>query len=273
MSDFPPLVDLHNHLIPGVDDGARDLEEALAALAKMHEHGVRRLVATPHLNADLIRRGESFRERVEQIDAAWRTFRTAATARCPEIQIARGHEIMLDVPEPELVEPCLRLAGGPWVLVEFPRLFIPAGSTHALHHLRRDGWRPLVAHPERYVNVNADSGDLSIVNEWRRAGAHMIINAGSLMGGFGSGALVTVREMLRRGWVDMIGSDYHARPGRPLLLREGYERLFEWGGEEQAQLLFSINPGRVMDGQDALPVPTLPLGDGLWGRIRNMFSR
>jgi protein-tyrosine phosphatase len=271
VSAIPPLADIHNHLIPGVDDGARTVEEAVAALGAMWDQGVRRLVATPHLNADLTHRAERFAERMAAMDAGWSLLSDAAARHFPELQVARGHEIMLDVPQVQMADPRIRLAGGSAVLVEFPRLFVPAGSTHALHQLRAAGWLPIVAHPERYVNVNLESGDLSLVGEWRRAGARMIVNAGSLLGGFGSGALATVREMLRCGWVDMIASDYHARPGRPLVLRECYDQLIAWGGDEQATLLLCVNPGRVIDGMEPLPVPALQLGSGLWGRIRHIF--
>lgn len=271
MRALPPLVDIHNHLIPGVDDGARSVEESVSALREMHAQGVRRVVATPHFDAEATLRPERFAERLEKMDAGWEVFRSAAAEVCPDVEVARGHEIMLDVPSFSVKEPRLRIAGGKCVLVEFPRLHVPAGAADALYRLRVEGWYPLVAHPERYVNVTPD--DLSLVEEWRRVGARMIVNAGSLMGGFGKGALATVRGMLGLGWVDLVGSDYHARPGRPLLLRHTYERLSEWEGEEQAKLLLSVNPGRAMDGKEPLEVPPLELHEGVLRRIRSLFSR
>lgn len=268
----PMLVDIHNHLVPGVDDGARDLDEALAALAAMREQGVRRVVTTPHLDADLVRRGEAFERRLATMDAAWDALRAAAAERFPDIELARGHEIMLDVPEVRLDDRRLRLAGGPAVLVEFPRLFLPMGSTDLLYRIRTEGRIPIVAHPERYVDF--DTGNVAILGEWRRVGAYMAVNAGSVLGGFGGAAARTVREMLRHGWVDLIGSDYHGRAGRrPLVLRQAYEELAGCGGEAQAELLFTVNPGRVMDGSEPLEVPPLVVRDGVWKRLRRMLGR
>jgi protein-tyrosine phosphatase len=268
----PALVDIHNHLIPGVDDGARDLDDALAALTAMYEQGVRRIVTTPHIDADLVRREAAYRKKRDEIDAAWEQLRAAAAERFPDVELARGHEIMLDVPQVNLDDARLRLAGGRAVLVEFPRMFVPAGSTDVLYNIRLEGRLPVVAHPERYVNV--ESGDLSLVEEWRNAGAYMAVNAGSLLGGFGPDAARTVRQMLRRGWVDLIGSDYHARSGRrPLVLRAAYDRLAERGGEEHAALLLSVNPGRLMDGEEPIEVPPLDLRDGVWGRLRRILGR
>ncbi|MBA4159546.1 MAG: hypothetical protein H0X65_19030 [Gemmatimonadetes bacterium] len=270
MSTGPALVDIHNHLIPGVDDGARSMDEAMAALAAMHEQGVRRLAATPHLDAELTHRPQALHERLARIDAAWESFRAAAVERFPDVEIARGNEIMLDVPRVVLTDARVRLGGGTAVLVEFPRLFVPAGSTDALYRIQLEGYRAVVAHPERYVNVG--SSDLSLVDQWCRTGAVMAVNAGSLMGGFGPAAQSTAREMLRRGWAHVIGSDYHARAGRrPLLLRAAYDDLVRVGGEEQARLLLSVNPGRLMDGEAPIAVPPLPVG--VWSRLRAIFKR
>jgi protein-tyrosine phosphatase len=266
------FVDLHNHLIPGVDDGARDLEDALAALEAMREQGVRRLVATPHIEGDLIHREEAFRGRCQKVDDAWELFRAAATERFPDVRIGRGHEIMMDVPRVQLADPRLRLGGSSAVLVEFPLYFLPAGGVEVVANLRSQGWIPVVAHPERYVNIGLD--DWSVVEKWRRAGARMAVNAGSLVGGFGTGARITALQMLSRGWVDVIGSDYHARNGRrPLQLGAAYEELLRSGGEEQASLLFSLNPARLLDDQETLEVPPLILRSGIWDRLRRIVRR
>lgn len=268
MTGLPPLVDIHNHLIPGVDDGARRPEEALAALQAMRDQGVRRLIATPHLDAGVTVRPEAFADRMAAMDAGWAILREVAR-EVPEVEIARGHEIMLDVPSVTLDDPRIRLAGGTCVLVEFPRLQVPPGSASALYRIRGEGYLPIVAHPERYVNIDVERLDL--VDEWRRMGARIIVNAGSLLGGFGAGARATTIEMLQQGWVDMVGSDYHARPGRPLLLARVYDQLLEWGGEEQARVLLSVNPGLVMDGKEPLAVEPLELRR--WRRLRALFRR
>ncbi len=268
MTGIPPLVDIHNHLIPGVDDGARRPEEALAALEAMRAQGVGRLIATPHLDAGVTGRSDAFADRMAAVDAGWATLREIAR-EVPEVEIARGHEIMLDMPDVTLDDPRVRLAGGSCVLVEFPRLQVPPGSASALYRIRGEGYLPIVAHPERYVNVDVERLDL--VDEWRRMGARIVVNAGSLLGGFGPGARATTLAMLQEGWVDVVGSDYHARPGRPLLLAKAYEQLAEWGGEDQARLLLSVNPGRVMDGEEPLAVPPLELRR--WRRLRALFRK
>jgi len=272
MSGTPPLVDIHNHLVPGVDDGARDVDDALEALAAMHEQGVRRVVTTPHLDAGLLARPDAADRKLAEMDVAWGTLLAAASLRFPDVDLRRGHEIMLDVPSITVTDPRLRLGGGSAVLVEFPRMFVPSGSTEVLYNLRVAGWLPLVAHPERYVNV--DAGNLDLVEDWRRVGASMAVNAGSLLGGFGATAQRSARELLARGWVDLLGSDYHARGGRrPLVLRDTWSLLVESGGEAQARLLLSHNPGRLMDGEQPDEVEPLRLDGGLRGLVRRILRR
>jgi protein-tyrosine phosphatase len=267
VSEVLELVDIHNHLIPGVDDGARELGDSLDALAAMHAQGVRRIVATPHIDASLIARGALFAERMDHVDAAWERLRSAAASSFPDVRLERGHEVMLDMPHVPLTDPRVRLGGGCAVLVEFPRRFMPIGSTAVLEGIRRDGFVPVVAHPERYLDGGSDP--FALVGEWRRVGAAMAVNAGSLLGGYGEGPRAAARELLRRGWADLIGSDYHTRSNRrPLLLRDAVEAMRLAGGSEQAELLTRANPARLLDGEPPVPVAPLALRDSVWDRIR-----
>jgi len=262
------LTDLHNHLVPGVDDGSRTLEDAREGLARLQASGLRQVVTTPHLDGSLTRSAGLLAERFEEVDRAWNTLKALVDLEFPEMEIQRGHEVMLDVPDPDLSDPRLRLAGTRYVLVEWQGLSVPPSTGAVLRRLQESGVRPIVAHPERYRGVDRD---VYLPGEWREEGALLQVNYGSLVGRYGDLARKRAFTLLERGWVDLMASDYHGRPHLAPFLVEAREQLSEVGGGGQFGLLAGVNPSRVLRGDDPLPVPPLRKTPGPWERLRNVF--
>ncbi|MFL5382965.1 MAG: tyrosine-protein phosphatase [Longimicrobiaceae bacterium] len=254
------MIDFHNHLIPGVDDGAADLPQALAALAAFAEQGVETVVATPHLSGMTTLDPARLARALARVDAAWEELRRAAAGALPGVRLERGAEVMLDVPAPDFSDPRLRLAGTPFVLVEFPWMSVPPGAAQVLAGVRAAGWHPVLAHPERYPEAS-----LGAAAEWRRAGAALQVNAGSLLGRFGEGPRRVAWGLLERGWADYLCSDFHAR-GR-CATAEAAAALARAGGGLQVHRLTHENPARLLAGQPPLPVPALRRRPSLWRRI------
>ena len=121
--------DFHSHLIPAVDDGAPDREFSAGALARFRAEGVGTIITTPHFNASLTLDAARLAERLEQLDAGWAVLesvvRDDAAQFGTSLTVLRGTEVRLDVPEPDLSDPRVRLSGGRFVLVEFPALRLP----------------------------------------------------------------------------------------------------------------------------------------------------
>ncbi len=260
------VVDFHNHVVPGVDDGAGDLDESRAALEAMHASGVRALIATPHVDASIGLQPDRQEVRLRQLDSGWAELTRLGGTEFPFIALHRGAEVKLDVPEPDLSDERLRLAGGRFVLVEFPYFTVPPRSTRVLTHLRVSGWVPVVAHPERYARIE---DDLQIVQAWRAAGAYLQMNGPSLIGRYGVEARDVAVRLLENGWADYISSDYHAR-GRTGILTY-HELLLEMSADGQAELLMWINPTRILEGETPLPVPAVSGKRRLWERISAAF--
>lgn len=254
------MIDFHSHLIPGVDDGAADVEQAAAALAAFREQGVHTAVATPHVNGSLTRTPDALAARLAEIDAGWAALEGVAEGS--GVRVLRGAEIMLDVPAPDLSDPRLRLAGTPAVLVEFPFMNVPPNALQALFELRMAGWLPVLAHPERYANASPDLADAA---EWRRMGAALQVNAGSLLGRYGKTASMLAWGLVEHGLAAYLGSDYHAR-GR-CAVAECRAELERRGGEHHARLLLEENPRRMLEGEPPLPVPPLSQRRPFWKRI------
>ena len=247
------MIDIHTHLLPGVDDGSPSLEVSLPILKRFVDEGVEVLVCTPHLQASHAARAPH--EKYEGIFLE-------LVARAPRgITLLRGWEIMVDAPDVDLADRRLGLGGSPAMLVEFPRMNVPAAADRELMRLRTSGIIPILAHPERYWGCTPD-----MVRTWRNAGAAIQMDASMLLGGPNSSKLA--RALLAAGLVDCIASDNH---GDKRSLAGARQWLLELGADEQADLLTRGNARRMLDGEAPLPVAPLPVVErGMLARLKQL---
>jgi protein-tyrosine phosphatase len=253
-----PYTDFHNHLIPGVDDGARDAGFSAGALRAFRQVGVSQVIVTPHFNGSLTATPSRFAERLAELDAGWDVLRGVvdadAAAEGARLRVERGVEVMLDIPAPDLSDPRLRLAGTRYVLVEFPGLQLPpVNASVAVELLRRGGWTPVIAHPERYRNLES----LIVLHAFVVAGGLLQVNAGSLVGEYGPDAQRFAQQILGSGLASFVCSDYHAR-GEPATGRFA-RALAESGYSEQAELLLGVNPARLLADEPPVAVPPMAM--------------
>jgi len=268
--DPTAVVDLHNHLVPGVDDGARDLPAVLAAVERMVRVGIRKIVTTPHIDASLTLDPTALERRLDEVTRAWERAAEALARAFPEVDYRRGHEVMLDVPDGDLGDARLRLAGTDYVLVEWPRMRVPPGTPPVVARLVEQGLRPVVAHPERYAGVGAD---LYVVDQWREAGAYLQVNYGSFVGRYGAEARTTAFRFLRRGWIDFLASDFHGQAGMRIYKTQAWDILRELGASEQLELLSVTNPARLLRNERPHAVPAVPEERaGFWSRLKELLG-
>lgn len=272
MSEGDPsaFADIHSHLVPGVDDGAREVEDTLKSVERMTRLGIRKIITTPHLNASLCRDPGALTDRLDEVSVAWEEAAEAIGRDFPEVDFRRGHEVMLDVPEVDLTDPRMRLAGTDFVLLEWPRLQVPPGTVNVLKKIVADGYRPIIAHPERYMGIDRD---LAIVGQWKDAGALLQVNYGSLSGRYGAEPRSHAWRILRRGWGDYMSSDFHGHSGMKIYFREAWEELEKLGAIEALRHLCHTNTGRVFKNDAPLPVPPLPAERGFWSKVRNFMMQ
>ena len=244
------MIDVHSHLLPGVDDGAQSIEESLPVLEEFVMDGVDFLVCTPHLDAS--------RAHLAPYDHHSELLDELRRAAPPAIRLELGWEIMLDVPGADLRAPQLGLAGSSAVLVEFPRHGIPPNSAEELFRLRMSGVVPVLAHPERYVGAT-----LEHIVAWKRAGAVIQMDVQAL-GGKGRTALAAL-AMLEAGLVDLFASDNH---GDTRSLGAGRKWLMEHGTAEHVNLLTQVNASQLLSGQACYPVPPLRRKRGMLERLK-----
>lgn len=247
------MIDIHSHLLPGVDDGSADIATSVAVLERFARHGLEVLVCTPHLEAS--RANEAPYER----NVALLQELIAAAPPKPELRL--GWEIMLDRPGCDLRAPHLSLAGARAVLVEFPRAYLPVGTADELERIRRSGVVPVVAHPERYYGCTLD-----VVRGWRDAGAVIQTDATMLLA---RGPMTELaKSLLSAGLIDCLASDNH---GDRRTLAAARLWLTEMGAEEHAQILTHANAARVLADEPTLPVPPLRLPRNVFRRLRELL--
>lgn len=233
------MIDLHTHLLPGVDDGAATPAQAVGVLSAFAGQGVRAVCCTPHLRAS-----ELSEAPCAELDSLLAELRRLAP---DSVRLTRGFEIMLDVPAPDFLDRCVCLGGSRYVLVEFGRL-VPAGaSVEALRRIAAQGVIPVLAHPERYSSCSVEQA-----RAWRDAGAILQVDATTLLAD--SKRAERARALLAAGQAAILASDNHG-DGRSLAA--AVEWLDRHGGEVQARLLAYDNPEAILADADTVPVPPL----------------
>lgn len=246
------MIDIHTHLLPGVDDGSRSIEASVGVLERFSRDGVEIVVCTPHLDAS--EAGEAPHGRNADLLAAL----TAAAPATP--RLLPGFEILLDAPGVDLSDPRLGLGGSTARLVEFARMGLPPASAKEFLRLRMGGLVPVVAHPERYWGCTPD-----LVAAWRSAGAVIQMDVTAILGArrmhrFGE-------ELLARGLVDLFASDTHVDKRT---LAAANQWLTEVADADVANLLTRDNPRRLLEDQDVMPVPPIKLQLGMIRRLREL---
>ncbi|MEP6780751.1 MAG: CpsB/CapC family capsule biosynthesis tyrosine phosphatase [Gemmatimonadaceae bacterium] len=249
------MIDIHSHLLPGVDDGSPSAEVSVPVLNLFGQQGVDVLILTPHLNASKAHEAPYARHH-----AILDELRKVAPAK-PELRL--GWEIMLDVPEIDLTDLNLTLGDSRALLVEFTRGGVPRQAGREFKRIARSGRTPILAHPERYFGCTVHQ-----VQEWRSLGVVIQTDVSVLLGRGAPAELA--RELLALGLIDILASDNH---GDHRTLSAACDWLVQHGAEEQIELLTHANAERVLGDEDPIPVPPLKSLRGPLAKLRSLFQK
>lgn len=192
-------VDWHSHILPGVDDGIRTMDESLATLEAFEAQGVRKVWLTPHVMEDCPNTTERLRERFEDLRQVYKG----------GMELALASENMLD----SLFEERLQAkdflpigSNGDYLLVETSYVNPPYGMEEMIDGVFKIGLTPILAHPERYRYMNEQD-----YRHWKGKGVLFQSNFISLVGGYGETARKKIEWMLKENMVDLVGSDVHRK--------------------------------------------------------------
>lgn len=234
------MVDIHAHILPGIDDGAADLYDTLEMAKIAVENGVTAMVATPHCNIPGMFNNYYCEDYIELFQETERALEEAGIP----LTLYSGMEVFVTSDVPSLLSQgkLLTINGGHYMLVEFAFEEEADYANDMLKRISELGIRPVVAHPERYRFVQDDP---QIVYRWRKKGYLVQMNKGSLMGRFGRRTCKTAHRLLSHNLVSVIASDTHSPYQRTPYLLDAYEELAEDYSERYLKVLFEENPMRI----------------------------
>ena len=235
------MIDIHSHIIWGVDDGARNREDSIAMLRLAAETGTTDIVATPHCDRqykfDPAVRDERIRELMD------------ATGGVPRIHPGCDFRLSFDNIQIALQEPArFTINGLRYLLVEFEDVLIPPTTEEIFRRFMEREICPVITHPERNPILQ---GSFERLQSWKQMGCLLQVTAQCLTDRFGKAAQESAWELLRRGLVHVVASDGHDTGHRPPRLDLAREILTLEMGADAADLLLVANPSAILAGQPA----------------------
>ncbi len=235
------MIDIHAHILPHVDDGAADMQDALLMAELAVEGGVHTIIATPHSNIPgevdnyydpaLMRRMTDLQERIKE--------RELPLILLPGMEIFGTEDAAQKIQQGRLIS----LNNSGYYLVEFG--FRRSGSwiTDILMSIRKTGGIPVVAHPERYDCIQKKP---ELALDWIDLGCQLQVNRGSIFGKFGRASFRAADELLRNDWITYVASDAHSPYQRTTFMGDVYDFLREEFSEKRARCLLVENAEKYL---------------------------
>lgn len=249
------MIDIHHHLLFGIDDGSKTLENSVAMVEMAAADGVTHIVATPHANDRYPydrARNEGLLQQIREALPADVAAKVTLGLGCDfhvnfeNTEDARINKRRYTINETE------------YLLIELPDIGLPARMTEILYNMRIDGLTPILTHPERNATLQRAPDKL---RQWLQSGLLLQVTAGSVTGRFGSTAERLAWDLLHNRWAHFIASDAHNLEHRPPILSEAYALVSDKLGRETAERLCVTNPLAVFEGR---PFPEQPEPLGLY---------
>ncbi|KXG78344.1 Tyrosine-protein phosphatase YwqE [Fervidicola ferrireducens] len=234
------MIDIHAHILPGIDDGSPDLETSLKMAEIAASEGIKKMVATPHF---IPKEREVERELIlEKVDELNNLLRKKGI----DLEIYPGQEVFLSPEIPELLDKGRLITlfdGGKYLLVELPMMSIPQYALNIIHSIHLRGIKVILAHPERNMEI---ANDVNRLRDFVRIGALVQVNSLSLTGVFGRTCQKVALKIVRSGLAHIIATDCHTARSRAPRVKKAANLI----GEKTTKLLAKENPFLIMEGKE-----------------------
>lgn len=234
------MIDIHSHILPQVDDGARTLDEALEMARIALADGIQQMVCTPHMFNGISRNPEPA-EVIERVDALQQAVGREGLQLLPGNEVHISHQLVQQVSTNRVA----KLNRQNYMLVEFPVMTAPMGAKELFRQLQLNGVRPILVHPERNVQLQTRP---ALVANLVASGVYIQVTAMSVTGEFGKAAKNCAHSLLRHNCVHFLATDAHRADRRPPILSRARDAAAEIIGAEKAHKLVYDNPLAVITG-------------------------
>lgn len=236
------IFDIHTHILPDVDDGAKDADETKRMLQIASEEGVDAIVATPHFTCGMSKK--QTQKRIELYEAV----RNWWKKKEPDKELYLGNELFYGESLVEALEEgvALTMNGTRYVLVEFPIYADFSYVQKAVRTLQYAGYFPIIAHVERYENMQDRGKIQSLVD----MGAYIQVNVSSIIGNHGLIAQHRIVRYLKAGLIHFVASDAHGARVRRPEMQQCREYLEKKIGEKKTRQILEINPEKMLKGEE-----------------------
>jgi protein-tyrosine phosphatase len=258
------MIDIHSHIMPDIDDGARTVEEAVEMARIAFEDGIEYMVSTPHMFNGLSDNPQPS-EILDRVAALNEAIGSQGLKILPGNEVHISHEIV----EQARSNRVTKINRRNYMLVEFPQLTVPVGADELFYKLLLQGVRPILVHPERNGQIQNRP---AMVQRFIERGVFIQVTAMSVTGEFGPGAKACADALLRHNCVHFLATDAHRTKSRPPILSKGRDAAAAIIGAERAAALVEANPRAVINGEALQVPPPIPFGSSTRPK-RSLFSR
>ncbi|KAF1303634.1 tyrosine-protein phosphatase [Candidatus Enterococcus willemsii] len=229
------MIDLHCHILPGIDDGAEDMEASLAMVEKAISQGITHILCTPHHN------NGRYENPKESVIHSVSLLQAEIDRRNLDLTLLEGQEVRItgDLMEEIQQERILFTdLDDTYILIEFPTMDIPAYTEQLFFELRAAGKIPVIVHPERNAKFREEP---NLLISFLEMGCLAQLTAPSIVGVFGKSIKKTALEMVKHNLVQMVASDAHGVKKRTFYMKEAYEIIRKEFGQEKVNLMKQVS--------------------------------
>lgn len=236
-------VDIHSHILYGIDDGSKTLEESIDILKQHIEMGFKDVVLTPHYIENSKYQSDN-KEKTKLLE----TLKKELKKQKLDINLYLGNEVFVNNNLEINNEKISKINNSKYLLIEFPMGEKPKNITNILYELKIQGITPVIAHPERYTYVQEQN---NIVDEWIEEGALLQANYGSIVGVYGEKAKKTIKKLLKKNIIKVFSTDIHY-PNNKIYqnIEKSRKKIKKIIGEEKYIELTITNPKKIIENKE-----------------------